>query len=93
MGYSEKFASAPLVWLGSKLGEPFGFLPIVSGKLSWLKYQESRTVGYEKDADTNDKRDARETKINEKKISAEEFDEAADATSVQQAMRETFGRR
>ena len=29
--------AAPLVWLGSKLGEPLGFLPIVSGKLNWHK--------------------------------------------------------
>jgi len=81
--------AAPLVWLGSKLGEPLGFLPIVSGKLSWLKYQESRTVGYENDADNNDKRDAREAKISEGKITAEQFDEAADATTVP-AMRETY---
>ncbi len=49
--------AAPLVWLGSKLGEPLGFLPIVSGKLSWRKYQESRTVGYDADADTNEKQE------------------------------------
>ena len=52
--------AAPLVWLGSKLGEQLVFLPIVSGKLSWLKYQESRAVGYETDADTGEKEEARQ---------------------------------
>src|ERR1035438_10704717 len=59
--------AAPLVWLGGKLGEPLGFLPIVSGKMSWLKYQESRTGGYEADADTNRTEQARQTRINENK--------------------------
>lgn len=81
--------SAPLVWLGTKLAEPLGFLPIVSGKVSWHKFQESRTVGYENDADTSEKQDARQTAIREGKITAEEFDAAADATSVP-ALRETY---
>src|ERR1017187_3349715 len=81
--------AAPLVWLGAKLGEPLGFLPIVSGKLSWHKYQESRVVGYETDADTVDKQDLRESRIRDGKVSAEQFDEAVEATSVA-ALRETF---
>jgi type VI secretion system protein ImpA len=81
--------AAPLVWLGSKLGEPLGFLPIVSGKLNWHKYQESRTVGYEADADTGEKQQARETRISEGKISAEQFDEAIEDTAVS-ALRETY---
>jgi type VI secretion system protein ImpA len=81
--------AAPLVWLGAKLGEPLGFLPIVSGKLSWNQYQESRAVGYEAGADTYEKQQARETRINEGKITGEQFDEAADATPVS-ALRETL---
>jgi type VI secretion system protein ImpA len=81
--------SAPLVWLGTKLAEPLGFLPIVSGKVSWHKYQESRTVGYENDADTSDKQQARQTAISEGKITAEEFDAAAEATTIP-ALRETY---
>ncbi len=73
--------AAPLDWLGSKLGEPLGFLPITSNKLSWLKYQESRKTGYEADADTNDKVEARSSRISEGKISGEQFDEGVDATS------------
>jgi type VI secretion system protein ImpA len=81
--------AAPLVWLGSKLGEPLGFLPIVSGKLSYHKYQESRAVGYETDADTGEKEEARQNAIKEGKTTAEEFDAAAEATSVQ-ALRDTY---
>jgi type VI secretion system protein ImpA len=81
--------AAPLVWLGAKLGEPLGFLPIVSGKLNWHKYQESRLVGYEADADTGEKQQARQNRINENKITAEQFDEAIEDTAVS-ALRETY---
>lgn len=75
--------AAPLDWLGSKLGEQLGFLPIVSGKLGWVKYQESRTVGSDADADTFEKRQKRENYIADGKITSEQFDEAADGTSVE----------
>ena len=74
--------AAPLEWLGGKLGEPLGFLPLVSGKLSWVSYQESRVVGYENDADTTDKQDLRQARIAEGKLTAEQFDEALEATSL-----------
>ena len=80
--------SAPLEWLGNNLGEQLKFLPIVSSKLSWHDYQESRVVGYEGDADTHDKQEVRQARIDEGKISAEQFDEALEATSVD-AMRKT----
>jgi type VI secretion system protein ImpA len=81
--------SAPLVWLGAKLGEPLGFLPIVSNKLSWNKYQESRKVGYETDADTGEKEEARQNAIKDNKTTAEEFDSAAEATSTT-TLRDTY---
>jgi type VI secretion system protein ImpA len=81
--------AAPLVWLGSKLGEPLGFLPIVSGKLNYHKYKESRAVGYEADAQYGEKEEARRTAVREGKITAEEFDAAADSTPIP-ALRETF---
>ena len=74
--------AAPLDWLGSKLADPLGFLPITENKLSWYAYKESRVVGYEADADTNDKQQIRETRLSEGKISAETFDEAADDSSL-----------
>jgi type VI secretion system protein ImpA len=74
--------AAPLEWLGGKLGEPLRFIPIVSGKMNWLSYQESRLVGYEADAaDNQDKEAVRQSRISEGKITAEQFDEAAGNTS------------
>ena len=75
--------AAPLEWLGNKLGEPLGFLPIVTGKLGYHSYQESRAVGYEADADTQDKQELREARIAEGKVTAEQFDEALESTPVE----------
>jgi type VI secretion system protein ImpA len=72
--------AAPLGWLGSKLDEPIRLLPVTTNGLSWFRYRESRTVGYEAQADNNDKRKLRERAINEGKITAEEFDQAVDGT-------------
>ncbi|MBS1857932.1 MAG: type VI secretion system domain-containing protein, partial [Acidobacteria bacterium] len=72
--------AAPLEWLGTKLAEPLGFIPIVTQKLSWVSYQESRAVGYEADATDSDKMEARQQKVSEGKLTAEQFDEAFDAT-------------
>ena len=74
--------AAPLDWLGAKLGEPLKTLPITSDKLSWASCQESRIVGYEADADTYEKQQARTARIEEGKITAEQFDESADATPM-----------
>ena len=72
--------AAPLDWLGSKLDEPIRLLPITANGLSWFRYKESRTVGYESAAVADDKRKLRNQLINEGKISAEEFDQAIDET-------------
>ena len=55
--------SAPLAWFGAKLEEPIKSLPLTSSKLNWTQYQESRLVGYEADANTPDKEEARENRI------------------------------
>ena len=73
--------SAPLGWIGSKLGDTVKRLPITKSKLDLFKYQESRRVGYEKDCEGNDvKLAARNAAIEEKKCTAEEFDDAVRAT-------------
>lgn len=73
--------SAPLGWIGSKLGDTVKRLPITKSKLDLFKYQESRRVGYEKDCDGNDvKLATRNAAIEEKKCTAEEFDDAVRAT-------------
>lgn len=73
--------SAPLTWVGSKLGLTVRRLPVTKNKLDLLKYQESRQVGYEKDCEGNDaKTAARNAAIEEKKCTAEEFDAAVRET-------------
>lgn len=73
--------SAPLGWIGSKLSDTVKRLPVTKSKLDLFKYQESRRVGYEKDCDGNDvKLAARNAAIEEKKCTAEEFDDAVRAT-------------
>ncbi len=87
--------AARLVWLASvtklpeKGIESLGYLPIVSGKMNWSKYRESRSVGYEAAADTGEKQAARAQAIGEGKTTAEEFDAEADATARPGALRDT----
>src|SRR5215471_13765922 len=57
--------AAPLEWLGSRLGEPVRLLAITSNKLSWISYKTSRTVGYEANADTAEKKNLRKQLIDE----------------------------
>jgi type VI secretion system protein ImpA len=73
--------AAPLAWVGSRLDVAVRRLPLTKSKLDLLKYHESRRVGYEKDCEGNDsKTAARNAAIEEKKCTAEEFDEAVQAT-------------
>jgi type VI secretion system protein ImpA len=52
-------------------------IPLTASGLTAAKYRESRTVGYEADATTNDRRESRAAAIKAKKMIAEEFDKAA----------------
>jgi type VI secretion system protein ImpA len=73
--------AAPLGWVGSKLGLAVRRLPLTKNKLDLFQYQESRLVGYEKDCEGNEaKTAARALAIEEKKCTAEEFDEAVQST-------------
>jgi type VI secretion system protein ImpA len=73
--------AAPLGWVGSRLDVGVRRLPLTKNKLDLLKYQESRRVGYEADCAGNDnKTAARNNAIEEKKCTAEEFDEGVRAT-------------
>jgi type VI secretion system protein ImpA len=73
--------AAPLEWFGSKFEVVLRTLPITSSGLSWIRYKESRAIGYEKDATSDEKRSLRQRLIDEEgKIPAEDFDAAVDAT-------------
>jgi len=75
-----EFRAGPLGWVGSKLDGPLRRLPLTKSKFDYFKYQESRRVGYEADAVSEEKAAARVAAIAEKKCTAEEFDEAVRAT-------------
>ena len=54
--------------------------PVTKSGLNILQYRESRTVGYEADASTTEKMDARNEAIQRGKITAEDFDKNFAAT-------------
>jgi type VI secretion system protein ImpA len=74
--------AAPLDWLGTKLEEPIRRAPLTSSGLSWLSYQESRSVGYESPDDSYEKRQQRAEIISEGKLTGEDYDKAVDATPL-----------
>jgi type VI secretion system protein ImpA len=76
-----EFRAGPIAWVGSKLDVAVRRLPLTKNKLDFFKYQESRRVGYEAEAAGNEaKTAARAAAIEEKKCTAEEFDEAVRVT-------------
>ncbi|MBI4848466.1 MAG: type VI secretion system protein TssA [Nitrospirae bacterium] len=87
-----EFRAAPLEFMNEKVAPPIKGIPITDGKVtreySYLKYQESRSVGYEADTknqfgDTDEgKKRKRDELIGEGKITAEEFDSAVAQSSL-----------
>ncbi len=76
--------AAPLEWVGTFLAGAASRIPLTRGGLDFLKYRESRTVGYEQDCAGNEtKLQARQTAKAEGKITAEEFDVQVNATSTE----------
>jgi type VI secretion system protein ImpA len=63
-----------------QLGLYLGQLPLTTSGLTPADYRESRLVGYEADATTEDRKKARAAAIEGKKLTAEQFDKAAAAT-------------
>lgn len=87
-----EFRAAPLEFINEKLVTLIKGIPITDSRVtsgySYLKWQESRSVGYEADTknqygDTDEgKRRRREELIGEGKISAEDFDSAVAQTTL-----------
>src|SRR6185295_10668447 len=72
-----------LQWLGDgkqPLTAAIRLTPVTNTGLDIYKYRDSRQVGYEKDADDYDKRQARKKLMDSGKMSAEDFDTGFDAT-------------
>ena len=72
--------AAPLAWVGLTLGPAVRLVPINTQGHDFYRYRESRAVGYEADATDAKKQQARREAIEEKKVTAEEFDQGVEAT-------------
>jgi type VI secretion system protein ImpA len=68
----------PIEWVATRLEGRVRRVPLTRTKLDWLKYEESRRIGYESDAAGDEaKIGMRRQAIQDKKCTAEEFDEGA----------------
>ena len=77
--------SAPIEWAGTRLDDPLRKAPLTRGGFSYYKFKESRAVGSEEDAaQSEQKREARETAIADGKVTLEEFDKDSAATPTAQ---------
>ena len=73
--------AVPMEWAANRTATVLRQAPITRDGLNFFEYRESRTIGYESDAEYNDaKREAREQAISEGKATAEDFDKAFAAT-------------
>ena len=77
--------AAPVEWVGTRLDDALRKTPITRSGLSYYKYKESRTVGYEADAAENEqKQQARAAAIADGKTTADDFDKESAATATAQ---------
>ena len=77
--------AAPVEWTGTTLDGALRQIPITRSGLSFYKYKESRTLGYEADAAGNDvKQQARAAAVADGKITADDSDKESAATPTAQ---------
>jgi type VI secretion system protein ImpA len=68
--------AAPLEWVGGYLHDAVRSVPLNQSGHSFIRYKESRAVGYEEEVKGDSSRmSARETALNQGKLSPEEFDD------------------
>jgi type VI secretion system protein ImpA len=71
----------PIEWAANRMATFLREAPITRDGLNFYQYRESRSVGYEADAESNDaKREARELAIAEGKVTGEDFDKSFGST-------------
>ncbi|MGC2546152.1 MAG: type VI secretion system protein TssA [Silvibacterium sp.] len=69
--------AVPIEWSANRIAAILREAPITREGLSFYQYKESRAVGYEADAESNDtKREARELAIKDGKVTGEDFDKS-----------------
>ena len=73
--------AAPLAWIGYSLAPVVRTVPLNRSGHDYFKYRESRTIGYEADANTDPKAlQARQQAIADGRITGEEFDKGFEST-------------
>jgi type VI secretion system protein ImpA len=78
---SPELRATPQEWFAGRCDYLLRRLPLTNDRLDWLKYQESRSVGYEEDTGSNDeKKRIRQESVDEGKITSEEFDKSLAST-------------
>jgi type VI secretion system protein ImpA len=68
--------AGPLDWLGTTLELPLKLVPLVRDGYDFLKYKDSKLVGYEEQAQNDKDKKARAKKIAEGKLAPEAFDKS-----------------
>jgi type VI secretion system protein ImpA len=68
--------ATPMEWIGLQLGDRVKGVPITRDGFTWIKYNESRTVGYENQIKTDNEKKSRDKLIKEGKLTPEEFDKS-----------------
>lgn len=76
-----EYRAAPLQWIGDRLEMPLKRTPLTRSGLNWFQYKESRAIGTEEAADSDEKRQARLDAIADGKIPQEQFDKDFEETS------------
>lgn len=70
-----EFRAAPLVWVGDRLHETVRLIPLNRRGHAFVTFKDARAVGYESDvAGDAERRRARESAIEEGKLTPEDFD-------------------
>ena len=75
-----EYRAAPLQWVGDRLEMQLKRSGLTRSGLSWFQYKESRVVGSEEAADTDEKMAARAEAIAEGKVTQEQFDKSFEET-------------
>jgi type VI secretion system protein ImpA len=68
--------AAPLDWLGTAIEFPLKSTPLTAAGYDWFKFKESKVVGYEEHAQTENEKKARAKLLAEGKLAPEVFDKA-----------------
>lgn len=75
-----EFRATPLEWVGARLDQSIKRVPLTRSGLDWFQYKESRAIGYEEDAASDERRALREAAVADGKPTAEDFDNAFNGT-------------